>query len=153
MEKIKIFVMDVDGTLTDSKIYIGVKGETMKAFNVKDGYGIVMLHDNGIEPVIITGRQSEIVAQRAKELKITELHQGIHDKRKVLLKIMEDRGLTKDQVAYIGDDLNDAECFEVAGMTACPADSISQIKAVSAYVCTKNGGDGAVREFIDRILS
>lgn len=147
--KIKMLVMDVDGTLTDGHIYIGADGEIMKAFDVKDGYGIVQLKKNGILPVIITGRKSTIVEKRAAELGISELHQGIHDKLNKLKEIAEQYDIKSEEIAYIGDDLNDLECINYCSLTACPEDAIEDIKSSVLYVCKKIGGHGAVREFID----
>lgn len=150
--KIKLFVMDVDGTLTDGRIYIGSAGEMMKAFDVKDGYGIVQLRNKGVIPVIITGRQSEIVKCRAEELGITERHQGVADKLQKLKEVAERYGCTQDEIAYIGDDLNDLECIQYCGITACPADAVAEVKAAVGYVCKNEGGRGAVREFTQRII-
>lgn len=150
MSKIKLFVMDVDGTLTDGRIYIGAQGEVMKAFDVRDGYAIAnTLPALGIEPVIITGRKSEIVQQRAKELTITRLYQGVSNKLEQLKKIAEERQVKKEEIAYIGDDSNDLECILYCGMTACPHDAVSDVLKQVDYICTQNGGRGAVREFID----
>ena len=147
--KIKLLVMDVDGTLTDGKIYMGENGEVMKAFNVKDGYAIAhMLPEMGIIPVIITGRKSKIVENRAKELGITELYQGVGDKLTQLKIVAEKYNAAPEQIAYIGDDLNDLECIDYCGVTACPADAVEEVKRVVTYVCKHNGGDGAVRGFI-----
>ena len=145
--------MDVDGTLTDGTIYISPNGEAMKAFNVKDGYGIVQARKKGIIPVIITGRKSQIVEERAKELKITELYQGIEDKLTQLKKVAEKYGVSSEQIAYIGDDLNDLECMEFCGLTGCPADAVEEIQGKVHYVCGHDGGKGAVREFIYYIES
>ena len=150
--KIKMLVMDVDGTLTDGKIYIGENGEIMKAFNVKDGYGIVSARKQGIVPVIITGRQSKIVEERAKELGIEELYQGVGDKVEVLKMIADKYEVSLDKVAYIGDDLNDLGCIEVCGLTGCPDDAIREVVDNVDYVCKCDGGCGAVREFVDYIL-
>lgn len=150
--KIKMLVMDVDGTLTDGRIYIGAKGEMMKAFDVKDGYAIVHLKQKGILPVIITGRNSEIVQERAKELKITELYQGVNDKLTQLKAVAEKYQITPDEIAYIGDDLNDLECIQYCGLSACPQDSVQEVKKIVEYVCSNLGGHGAVREFIDEII-
>ncbi len=150
--KIKLLVMDVDGTLTDGKIYIGNDGEMFKAFDIKDGYAInEMLPAMGIVPIIITGRISKIVENRAKELHITELYQGRHDKLNTLLEVMKKYNCTKENVAYIGDDILDLVCMEQCGLTACPADAVEEVKQKVTYVCKKNGGEGAVREFIIKI--
>lgn len=146
---IRMLVMDVDGTLTDGCIYIGADGEVMKAFDVKDGYGIVQIRNKGILPVIITGRTSPIVEKRADELGISELHQGIHNKLEKLKEIAEKYDIKAEEIAYIGDDLNDLECINYCSLTACPNDAIEELKSSVSYVCKKSGGRGAVREFID----
>ena len=152
MNKIKLFVMDVDGTLTDGKIYMGENGEIMKAFDVKDGYGIAhILPKLGIVPAIITGRESQIVVNRASELGITEIFQGVTDKSKTLKRIAEKYKCNTDNIAYIGDDLNDLPCIEYCALTACPADAYWKVKKAVSYICKSNGGSGAVREFIDFI--
>ena len=145
--------MDVDGTLTDGKIYMSANGELMKAFNIKDGYAIARLRDYGIEPVIITGRSSEIVKQRCAELKIKELHQGIENKSYKLRDVCEKLHIELRQVAYIGDDLNDLPCMKICGYSACPSDAMIQVKESVSYVCKTKGGEGAVREYIDYLLS
>lgn len=147
---IQYFVMDVDGTLTDGKIYIGGNGELMKAFAIKDGLGIhEILPLLGITPVIITGRQSVILENRCKEIGVTELYQGIHDKLSCLRNICYD--LSK--VLYIGDDLNDLSTMIAVknekGLVSCPADAVDEVREIADFICTRNGGDGAVRECID----
>lgn len=150
---IKYLVMDVDGTLTDGKIYMGAHGEMMKAFNIKDGCGI---HDiaipGGIIPVIITGRTSEIVKKRCGELGIQQVYQGIKNKIGQLNSIADDLS----QVAYIGDDINDLSCMipvkEAGGVVGCPADAVERVKEISDFVALHNGGDGAVRDFIEWII-
>ncbi len=157
---IHFFVMDIDGTLTDGKLYIGQSGEMMKAFDVKDGYAVaVMLPRAGIIPVVITGRQSNIVSERCKELGITECHQGSTDKLASLTQLIdkysvqEQTSFSLADVAYIGDDLPDLECVEAVtkagGITACPNDAIREVKDACTFVCGKNGGCGAVREFVE----
>lgn len=147
---IKMLVMDVDGTLTDGCIYIGTEGESMKAFHVQDGYAIAhILPKIGITPVIITGRSSKIVEKRAGELKIVNLHQGITDKLKKLKEIAAELGLSPMEIAYIGDDLNDLECIHYCGFTGCPSDAVPEVLEAVGYICKRDGGRGAVREFID----
>lgn len=151
--KIKLLAMDVDGTLTDGQIYMSAAGELMKSFNVKDGYAIAnQLPKAGIIPVIITGRASEIVRSRAAELKITEVHQGISDKLAKLKEIAAMYDASPEEIAYIGDDLNDLDCIRYCGMTACPADAIVEVIAAVDYVCRHDGGRGAVREFVDWVM-
>lgn len=152
MKKIKMLVMDVDGTLTDGCIYMGPQGEAMKAFNCQDGYAIAqILPKLGITPVIITGRNSQIVAKRAKELKITHLHQGVHDKLPLLQRIARELGASQEEVAYIGDDLNDFDCIRWCGLTGCPADAVKEVREAVDFVAGRKGGRGAVRAFVDHI--
>ena len=144
--------MDVDGTLTDGKIYMSANGELMKAFNIKDGYAIAHLREFGIEPVIITGRISEIVKKRRAELNITELYQGIGNKLSKLKEICSNHGIALSQVAYIGDDLNDLSCMKHCGNSACPSDAVKTVQEQVNYVCEQKGGEGAVREYISFLL-
>ena len=151
---IKYLVMDVDGTLTDGRIYMGNDGEMMKAFDIKDGCGIHdILIPAGIAPVIITGRSSKILENRCKELGITNLHQGIRNKIEKLLTITTDLSM----VAYIGDDINDLSCMEpikeAGGLVGCPADAVQKVINLADFVSKRNGGNGAVREFIELIIS
>ena len=152
MMDIKMLVMDVDGTLTDGKIYMSANGELMKAFNIKDGYAIARLRDYGIESVIITGRKSDIVSKRCEELKITELYQGIENKLFKLKDICTKKGLTLSQVAYIGDDVNDLPCIQQCGITACPVDAVKKVKSAVTVVTEAKGGEGAVREFCEYLV-
>ncbi len=152
---IKYLVMDVDGTLTDGKIYMSNEGEVCKAFNIKDGLGIHnILIPSGIIPVIITGRTSRIVANRCKELGIVLLYQGITNKLEKLHDLIGKKAY--DKIAYIGDDINDLSCMLYVktngGLVGCPADAVQEVKNIANFVSTKNGGEGAVREFIEWIL-
>jgi 3-deoxy-D-manno-octulosonate 8-phosphate phosphatase (KDO 8-P phosphatase) len=154
MSKIKYFVMDVDGTLTDGKIYMGANGEVMKAFDIKDGYGIhEMLPKLGITPVILTGRTSEIVENRCAELGIKYLFQGVSDKVACLKAFLKEVSGSLSEVAYIGDDLNDMPCMKVikksGGMVACPSNAIGLIRDFADFVAGTKGGEGAVRDCID----
>lgn len=149
-----MLVMDVDGTLTDGHVYIGAEGEMMKAFHVQDGYAIAhILPEKGIVPVIITGRSSKIVERRAAELKLSHLHQGITDKLSKLQEVAIALGITAEEIAYIGDDINDLDCIRYCGITACPADAVPVVRKAVDYICERNGGNGAVREFIDKFVS
>ena len=151
---IKLLVMDVDGTLTDGKINMGPEGELFKSFDIKDGYAInEMLPAHGIVPAIITGRSSTIVENRARELNIKELHQGKHDKLDTLKMLMLKYQCSRDNVAYIGDDILDIVCMRECGLVGCPANSCEQVKDIANYVCKCKGGEGAVREFIEFLIS
>lgn len=152
MQNIKLLVMDVDGTLTDGKIYIGSTCEVMKAFNVKDGYGIAqILPKLNITPIIITGRSSDITAFRANELGIAHVYQGVKNKIDKLKQLAEELGVTAENIAYIGDDVNDLDCIDFCGLTACPNDAVNEVLRLVDYICDAEGGNGAVREFIDYI--
>ena len=149
---IKLVLLDVDGTLTDGGIYRGNNGEELKRFNVKDGYAIVNAQKLGIEFGIITGRKSELVEIRAKELKIKYLYQGISEKTVILEEIMKKDGLSKEEIAYMGDDLNDLLIMKQVGLSGTPKDAVDEVIQVANFVSKKNGGSGAVREFIEHIL-
>lgn len=153
MYNIKYLVMDVDGTLTDGKIYIGASGEIMKAFNAKDGYGICnLLTEFDLVPIVITGRRSDIVINRCRELKITGVYQGVQDKKECLQAITSDFS----EVAYIGDDLNDLNIMrcikEAGGIVGCPKDAVKQVLEIVDFVSVCKGGEGAVRDFIEWII-
>ena len=149
---IKLFLLDVDGTLTDGGIYRGNNGEELKRFNVKDGYAIVNAQKLGIEFGIITGRKSELVEIRSNELKIKYLYQGISEKTVILEEIMQKTGLKKEEIAYMGDDLNDILIMKQSGLTGAPKDAADEVIQIVDFVSEKNGGSGAVREFVEYIL-
>lgn len=153
---IKLLFMDVDGTLTDGKIYITEAGEFCKAFDIKDGYGIhEILPRHKIIPVVITARESEIVIKRCKELDIFEVYQNCRNKRSQMIAVASQYGITLnennilEQTAYIGDDILDLQCMTIAQYKGCPADAVDEIKEVADFISQKNGGQGAVREFIE----
>lgn len=157
-DSLRFLVLDVDGTLTDGRIYIGPGGELMKAFHVRDGYGIAhLLPDAGITPVVITGRSSEIVAQRCREIGISEVLQGQSDKLKALNSFAVRKGVGFSSFAYMGDDLNDLPCMravrERGGRTGCPSDAVAKVKDSALFVSSFKGGEGAVRDFIDWLTS
>lgn len=149
---IKLLVMDVDGTLTDGGVYYDDKGNEFKKFSIKDGAGIVRLHNAGISTMILTGRNSECVKRRFTELKVDYIVQGIAQKAEYLEKFMQEHSLKRSEVAYIGDDINDLECMELVENTACPCDAVEEVKEKVQYICQKAGGQGAVREYADKLL-
>ncbi len=152
--KVRLLVMDVDGTLTDGHIYIGKNGECMKAFHVKDGYAINhLLKKYQIEPMIITGRSSEIVKQRCHELGISTVIQGETDKLAALTDYIDARKIPLEHVAFIGDDIPDLECMKKAGVTGCPSDAVDLVKAHAQYISPYKGGEGVVRDFIEWIIN
>ena len=151
-KKIRALVMDVDGTLTDGGIYLGNSGEELKRFYVRDGLAIKhILPEYGIVPVIITGRSSALVSRRCEELDITDVVQGCGDKLTELKRILDAKGISLGETAYIGDDINDLECMKAVGYAGCPADAAKEVLDIAGFVCTQRGGYGAVREFIGHI--
>jgi 3-deoxy-D-manno-octulosonate 8-phosphate phosphatase (KDO 8-P phosphatase) len=151
--KVKWILMDVDGTLTDGTLLILPDGEELKAYNVKDGLGIFLANLAGLKTGIITGKSSKSLEKRAENLRIQELHQGILDKKSVLFDILERNGVNAQEVAYIGDDLGDLEVIKSVGLAGAVADAHPEVKKHSHYICSHPGGKGAVREFIEFILS
>ena len=149
---IKLIVLDVDGCLSDGKLIYSADGVESKNFNVKDGLGITTWLKIGNEVAVITGRNSEIVKKRVSELGITHLFQGIREKQKVLLELLETLDIKPSEVAVIGDDLNDYAMLKMAEKSFTPHDGSGAIKNLVDTVLSKNGGDGAVREMIDILV-
>ncbi len=149
---IELLVLDVDGCLTDGSISYTSQGSEIKTFNVKDGLAIASWVKMGKKVAIITGRESAVVERRAKELGITHLHQGIKDKKSLLSQILEQENLTFENVAAIGDDLNDYHMLQAAKLSFTPRDGVKEIQEIVTTVLFKNGGDGAVREMIDLLV-
>ena len=153
-QKIRLLIMDVDGTLTNGKIYISQQGELFKAFNVKDGHAIKnILPAFNIIPVIITGRVSDIVSCRCKELGIQYLHQGINDKAACLRDLAAKINVPLKQIACIGDDVNDLPMMKICGLKGCPSDAVPEVQTACDYICKTSGGHGAVREFAEWLIA
>lgn len=151
--KIKLLLTDVDGVLTDGGVYYSDQGEVMKKFSIRDGMGVERLRNQQIETGIITGEMSESVAKRAQKLQITELHLGVKDKLAKLHEIMERKNLQAEQIAFIGDDVNDLAIMQAVGIAACPADALVIVKAIAHLICENKGGEGAFREFAEWIIA
>ena len=152
LKRIRLFATDVDGVLTDAGMYYSESGDEMKKFNTRDGMGIKLLQRAGIITAIVTQERTKLVAWRGEKLTIPEVHQGVMDKFSLVRDMAERHGLSMEQVAYIGDDVNDVATLEAVGFSATPADGMPQAVAVVDYVCEKKGGEGAVREIIEMIL-
>jgi len=152
LKRIRLFATDVDGVLTDAGMYYGESGDEWKKFNTRDGMGIKLLQKAGIITAIVTQERTKLVARRAEKLTIPEVHQGVMDKLSLVREMAARHGFSLDQVAYIGDDVNDLETLKAVGLSAMPADGMPQVAAVVDYVCSKRGGEGAVREVIEMIL-
>jgi YrbI family 3-deoxy-D-manno-octulosonate 8-phosphate phosphatase len=143
----------VDGVLTDAGMYYSESGDELKKFNTRDGMGIKLLQKAGILTAIITQESTKIVMRRAQKLTIPEVHQGAFDKLAVLKELVARHGLSMDQVAYMGDDVNDLQALCAAGFSAAPADGMQSVLKKVRYVCKLKGGEGAVREVADLILT
>lgn len=150
--RIAVLAMDVDGVLTDGGLYYGPDGEVFKRFDVKDGHGLVMLRHLGIKTAIITARSSKIVQTRFGELGVGPILQGARDKSAGLDQLLQIVEVQPEQVAYIGDDINDLPVLERVGLSACPADARPEVVRAVHYVCKAPGGRGAVRELVELIL-
>ena len=150
--KIKLILSDVDGVLTDGGMYYSEKGEIIKKFNSRDGMAVELLRQNKIHIILITREKSNIVIKRAKKLLIPETFIGINNKVLLLPKICLKYSVKENEIAYIGDDINDLEIMKKVGFSASPNDGILEIKKNSDYVCKLNGGDGVLREVTDLIL-
>ncbi len=151
--RIKLLVLDVDGTLTDGGVYIDANGVQSKKFNIRDGMGITLLHEKGIPVGIIShSRSKTILDERARMLGIERVYSGKEPKLDVLTKWLEELNLGFEEVAYIGDDVNDIEVLEKVGFSACPHDAHFSLVKIVDVVLQRNGGHGCVREFIDRFL-
>jgi YrbI family 3-deoxy-D-manno-octulosonate 8-phosphate phosphatase len=144
--------MDVDGTLTNGRVYYSANGEELKKFSIRDGMGIELLKLADIDLAIITSENSNIVKARASKLNIKNLILGSRNKKKSLIELIDSLSLTLEETAYIGDDVNDLPALEIAGFSACPLDATDTVKDKCDFISTKQGGKGAIREFAELII-
>jgi 3-deoxy-D-manno-octulosonate 8-phosphate phosphatase (KDO 8-P phosphatase) len=155
-DRIQLVLTDCDGVLTDAGVYYTAAGEAAKRFSIRDGMGVELLRNAGIETGIVSGEASPSLMRRAEKLGITRLSLGVRDKARCLDSILLESGLSCEEVAYIGDDVNDLDVLEMLrdhGLTAAPADAVLAVRAAVDHVCTSPGGHGAFREFAEWILS
>jgi YrbI family 3-deoxy-D-manno-octulosonate 8-phosphate phosphatase len=152
--RIQLLITDCDGVLTDGGVYYFEHGEVFKKFNVRDGMGVERLRRLAeVETGIISGELSLSIRRRAEKLGIEECHLGIKHKGNVVLAMAARKDIPLEAIAYIGDDVNDLEAFDLVGLCACPNDALSEVKARADYVCRLKGGEGAFREFAEVILA
>ena len=150
---IRLLCSDVDGVMTDNKLHISANGELFKTFNARDGWALKeILPKNGIEPAVITGRKSQIVPLRCKELGVSLVFCGRDDKNAVVSHLAEEKGYSLNEIAFIGDDYNDLPAIKLVGISGCPSDAIEPVKAAVTYVCKAKGGEGALREFAEWLV-
>ena len=151
-KQIELVIFDIDGVLTDGSLYMGDDGQEYKAFNSKDGHGIRMLLDGGVDIAIITGRQSEVVKHRASDLGITRIYQGKREKLPAFLELLEETKLKPEQVAYVGDDVVDLPVMSQVGLAIGVQDSHDFVKKHAHWLTNAAGGRGAGREVCEMIL-
>jgi 3-deoxy-D-manno-octulosonate 8-phosphate phosphatase (KDO 8-P phosphatase) len=149
---IRLLVLDVDGVLTDGRLYFGPQGEALKTFHVRDGHGLKMLMAAGLEVAILSGRRSDAAYHRARELGIRRFHEGLRDKVAVLLEICQALGIGPEQAAAVGDDLVDLAHLSRVGLAVAVSDAVPEVLAAAHWVTRLPGGQGAVREVCDLLL-
>ncbi|MDU4961166.1 MAG: HAD hydrolase family protein [Sporomusaceae bacterium] len=150
--QIRLLVLDVDGVLTNNQLVFGSEGEILKVFHSQDGLGIAAAHKAGLKTAIISGRNSDMVRRRGLELNIGDLHQGSSDKIAALNQLLDKHALLPEQIAYVGDDLNDLPVLTLAGLACAVANAVPEVKERAHYISRREGGSGAVREIIEYIL-
>ena len=149
---IKLILTDVDGVLTDTGVYYGPDGEAFKRFSIRDGMGVELLREAGIETAFLTRENSPVVRARSEKLKLPYYFPGVIDKGSFLQTVLEQTGLGVENLAYIGDDVNDYGIIKEVGLSASPADGMKEIRDAVDYVCKNKGGNGAFREFSELII-
>ncbi|MBI2901718.1 MAG: HAD hydrolase family protein [Planctomycetes bacterium] len=152
-QRLRALVLDVDGVLTDGGMYYGPSGEVMKKFNARDGMGISMLIEAGLRVAFITGESTEISLRRAEKLGVEDVYLGVEDKGAALEDFLGKHGLAAEDVAYVGDDLNDLPCLRKAGVGIAVADAAAAVRKAAHLVTERRGGEGAVREIAEAILA
>jgi len=152
LRAIKCFVFDVDGVLTDGKLFLMPTGDPVRVMNTKDGYAMREAIKQGYRIIIISGRGSPGVKTRLDKLDIEDALLWIDDKKKALLEVMERRNLAAEEILFMGDDIIDVEAMSICGIAACPADAAHEVKEISVYVSEKNGGEGCVRDVIEQTM-
>ena len=153
LNRIKLLITDVDGVLTDGGLYYSEDGLVMKKFNVKDGMGVRRLKEIGIECGIISTDEPNIIMKRNERLKMDFIYTGVWDKKSKLNEICEEKNITPDNVAFIGDDVNDIEIINAVGISAAPMDAVDDVLKLVDYVCKREGGKGAFREFAELLIA
>ena len=151
-KKIKAFVLDVDGVLTDGSLLLMEDGQMARRMNIKDGYALQLAIKKGYFILIISGANSDAVKLRLQKLGLNEIFMGILNKKNKLLEFMTTHNLASEQILYMGDDIPDLEAMQLAGLTCCPADAVAEIKTISQYISPINGGHGCVRDVIEKVL-
>lgn len=152
-KEIKLVLTDVDGVLTDGGMYYTTEGDIMKKFHARDGMGVTLLRKYNIPTILITKEKTKMVKQWAAKMKVEKLYDGIIKKNMILDKVCNAFNLKSDEIAYIGDDVNDVPLLKAVCLAVTPNDGTKEAKSVSHYICNLKGGEGAFREFADLIIS
>ncbi len=155
IEKFKLvttFILDVDGVLTDGTVYVFDNGEQVRRMNIKDGFALQLAVKKGYRLLVISGGNSPAAMARLKKLGITDIFMNVLDKRQLILQYMQDHGLNKEQVLYMGDDIPDYVAMKAVGLPVAPADAAHEIRKAAVYIASAKGGEGCVREVIEKVL-
>ena len=153
LKKIRALILDVDGVLTDGGMYYGPGGEGLKRFNVKDGMGLRLVLEAGIAVALISGENSEILRRRAEKLKIADIFVGVEDKLATMESFLASKKIGADETAYVGDDVNDLAAMKKCALPVAVADAVPEVRKAAKWVTSRKGGDAAVREVCDALLS
>jgi 3-deoxy-D-manno-octulosonate 8-phosphate phosphatase (KDO 8-P phosphatase) len=152
LKNVGCFVFDMDGVLTDGSLLVMPGGVWVRRMNIKDGYALQLAVKKGYQVIIISGSNSEEVKERLNRLGISEVHMNIKDKAALLQKIINTNALKKEEVLCMGDDIPDLKLLKDAGVACCPADAISEIKSIAQYISPVKGGEGCVRDVIEKVM-
>jgi 3-deoxy-D-manno-octulosonate 8-phosphate phosphatase (KDO 8-P phosphatase) len=152
LTNIKAIILDIDGVFTDNKILVTEEGHFLRTMNVRDGYSLKRAIQAGLKIGIISGGKSIGTKKRMEVLGITDVHLGIDEKLPVMLKLLEDWNITTSECAYMGDDIPDIDCMRIAGLGACPNDSVAEVINIAQYISPIKGGEGCVRDLVEKIL-
>ena len=151
-QKIKLFVFDVDGVLTDGSLYVFNDGEQARKMNIKDGFALQLAVKKGYGMLVISGAYSEAVQKRLEKLGITDVLMKVTDKRETLLRYLEEKKISAEHVLFMGDDIPDYSVMKIAGLACAPANATPEIRSIAHFISTSNGGEGCVREVIEKVL-
>ena len=151
-QKIKLFVFDVDGVLTDGSLYVFNDGEQARKMNIKDGFALQLAIKKGYGMLVISGAYSEAVQKRLEKLGITDVLMKVTDKRETLLRYLEEKKISAEHVLFMGDDIPDYSVMKIAGLACAPANAAPEIRSIAHFISTSNGGEGCVREVLEKVL-
>ncbi|HPH85222.1 MAG TPA: HAD-IIIA family hydrolase [Ferruginibacter sp.] len=151
-KKIKAFVLDVDGVLTDGRVLLLNDGQMARSMNIKDGYALQLAIKKGYHVLVISGGDDDAVKTRLQKLGVMDVHMKVADKKTLLAEYVNKQTLTWEQVLFMGDDIPDLQAMQIAGLPCCPADAVPEIKSISHYISPINGGAGCVRDIIEKVM-